>query len=67
MVTVQIEENQGTDKLLMLEPDKEFFEDRSDVCFADSLMSLSAKGCAQVSLVNFTGLTRKLEKGTWIG
>jgi len=67
MVTVQVEGSDHPDRPLMVEPTAEFSCGKSDVCFENSLVKLTDRGYAKVPLANFTGLTRKLERGVHIG
>lgn len=73
LVTIQVEQEsdleqeQGLDQVLLMEPSSEFAEEDCGLCFRELLVKLSPEGRAQVPLANFTGMTQKLEEGSYIG
>ena len=67
LVEVEVEDKQVPDLLLLMEPTQEFTDEEDGVYFGESLVKLSPEGRARVSLSNLTGMTRKLEKGSYIG
>ena len=66
MVTVQVEEPQKN-QLLLMEPSPGFTQENNEVCFGNSLVKISDDGHATTVLTNPTGFTQKLEKGICIG
>ena len=68
MVTVRIDGDYRAGEPLLVEPNRKFIsDDGSELHFGDSLVSVSEDGCAQVSMTNPTGFTRKLARGILVG